>query len=185
MKKFDKKRQFDKKGQIENLLANVLRIGFMIAAITIFFLMVNYYVNNKIDTQRLQEETMLNRILYSDLIMYQDPATLRVYPGIVDIKKFDNEYLNDAINYGEFQRHVAVKIKLLRKIPLSGNPDLFVKDVYINKNQFDEWNQIVNIPGKGSATKYITQLPVSFIDGNYQGKHDYGTLIIEIIVPNS
>lgn len=178
-----KNKKNNKRGALEYLMSNFVRICFTMVAITIFFLMINYYVNNKIDAQRLQEETLLNRILYSGAIMYSDPVTSRVYPGIVDIGKMDNANIDKEINYGEFGRHAAAKIKLERKITGNTAQSTLIKDAYLNKNQFDNWQPILNVPGKGSATMYITEMPVSYIDSS--NKYDYATLSIEIIIPNS
>ena len=51
--------KISKRGQAEYLFENAFRIGFMIVAVIAFFLLINYYLNNKIDTNQLQEEVAL------------------------------------------------------------------------------------------------------------------------------
>jgi hypothetical protein len=172
-----------KKSQVKYLLINTYRIGFMMAALLAFFVLINFYINNQIDTNYLQSQVLLNRILYSDAIMKKDSDTGRVFTGVVDIKKFNNEQLEQSINYAEYRRHAAVKLKLLNKDP---DPQKqFIMDAYLNKDMYDYWKEIVkaNVKGKGSATLYITKYPVTYIgiDDNYY----YGTLIVEIMIPNS
>jgi len=172
-----------KKSQVEYLLENAFRIGFLMIALLAFFLLINYYINNKMDTQYLESQVVLNRVLYSDSIMVQDADTGKIYTGIVDIDKLDNDRLDINVNYGRFKRHVAVKLKLLNKDPDPNNQ--FIKDAYINKPMFDNWKKLIDagISGKGGAMIYITQYPVTYL--NYDQKYYYGTLVVEIIVPNS
>jgi hypothetical protein len=172
-----------KRGQVEYLLQNAFRIGFMMIALLAFFLLINYYINNKIDANQLQQEVLLNRILYSDAIMKQDLKTGNVYTGVVDLNKFNSENLGQSINYGSYTKHVGAKLKLLSKDPDPSKQ--FIKDAYLNKPEYDSMDVLINakVTGKGSATMYITQYPVTYIgfDNNYY----YATLVVEIIVPNS
>jgi len=173
-----------KKGQVEYLLQNAFRIGFLIIALLAFFLMISYYINNQIDASYLQSQTLLNRILYSDTIMQQDLTTGRIYTGVIDMDKFSNPtVLDDGIDYGQYQRHVAAKLKLLNK---EFNPkDQFVADVYLNKDLFVNLQTVINSggTGKSSGTMYISQYPVTYF--GFDNKYHYGTLVVEIIVPNS
>jgi hypothetical protein len=168
-----------KKAQLEYVMQNVFRIGFAICAVIIFFVIINYYVNNKIDTNLLQEETLTNRILYGNSIMYQDPTTARIYPGIVDVIKFKSGSIDASIDYGEYKRHAAAKITLTKKPPASSQ----IAQTYLNKDNFENLQQLLNTRGKGSATYYEAQYPVAYKD--FAGNDDYGTLTVEIIIPNS
>ena len=98
-----------KKGQADYLISNSFRIAFMV--------MINFYVSTKIDVHNLQAQALLNRILYSDAVMYSNPQTARVYVGIVDMAKFNDASLDASISYGNFTRHVSAKLKLLKKLP--------------------------------------------------------------------
>src|SRR3989344_4030919 len=105
-------RKNNKKGQIEYMLQNAFRIGFTIIALLAFFLLINFYINNKIDTRYVQAETLANRVIQSDALMLQDPGTFRVYTGIIDMEKFsDKTSLDKSIKY-EFNRHAAAKVKI-------------------------------------------------------------------------
>jgi hypothetical protein len=176
------KRGMGKKGVLEFMMTTAFRIAVMMVALLAFILLINYYVTNSVDSNLLQAETLTNRILYSDAIMYTDPYTFRVYPGIVDIQKLNDTHIESSINY-TYTRHVAVKMKLLNK---NDDPKTqFITEAYINRKQFEEWKILLNgLPGgKGSVTMYINDYPVTYISAN--NRYDYGTLVIEVMVPNS
>jgi hypothetical protein len=159
-------------------LENAFRIGFLMVALLAFFLLVNMYISNKMDTNRLEAEVLANRIIYSDTIMYQDAKTSRIYPGIVDMDRFDEGILNTNIDY-QNKRHIAANITLI-----NNQNGAIVGDIYLNKQQYAELNILTmqKSTGKGSATHYIKNYPVTYKNTN---GYDYGTLVIDIIVPNS
>ena len=41
----------NKKGQVQYFLENAFRVGFLMVALLIFFLLINFYINNKIDNE--------------------------------------------------------------------------------------------------------------------------------------
>jgi hypothetical protein len=170
-----------KKGQANHLFHNAIRIGFMVFALLAFFILLNFYVNSKVEVQFLQSEALLNRILYSDAIMYSDTDTSRVYPGIIDMAKFNDANLDSSISYGDYKRHAAAKLKLLSKIP-DAQGSLWKADAYLNKQHYDNMKPLLGKGGKGAAQMYITHIPVTYLEN---GKYDYGTLVVEIIIPNS
>ncbi|GIU69253.1 MAG: hypothetical protein KatS3mg002_0489 [Candidatus Woesearchaeota archaeon] len=176
---------YQKRGQIEYLLQNAFRIGFTIIAILAFFLLINFYVNNKIDTRYVQAETIANRIINSDAIMLQDPVTLRIYSGIVDMNKFsDANSLDKSIKY-EFNRHAAARVKIERK-------DIYKKityvgELYLNKNNWDNLKTLIDsgVKGKGSASMLIKDFPVTCAYDSELKNYEYCIMTVEVIVPNS
>lgn len=175
----------NKKGQIEYLLQNAFRIGFTIIALLAFFLMINYYIVNKIDTRYPQAETIANRIMHSDALMLQEEGTFRVYTGIVDMNKFnDKTSLDKSIKY-EFSRHAAAKVKLSRK-DVYGTAT-YIGEIYLNKNNWDNLKTIINsgAKGKGSATMMIKDIPVTCAYDKDFNTYDYCIMTVEVIVPNS
>ncbi len=175
----------NKKGQIEYMLQNAFRIGFTIIALLAFFLMINYYIVNKIDTRYAQAETLANRIIQSDALMLQEEGTFRVYTGIVDMDKFnDKTSLDKSIRY-EFSRHAAAKVKMSKK-DVYGNIN-YIGEIYLNKNNWDNLKTIINsgATGKGSATMLIKDLPVTCAYDKDFNAYDYCIMTVEVIVPNS
>ncbi len=176
-------KKIDKKGQIEYLLQNAFRIGFTVIALLAFFLLVNFYINYKIDTRYVQAETLANRIIQSDALMVQDPNTFRIYTGIVDMKKFDDKAsLDNSIKY-EFNRHAAAKVKIYKKdIYRRTN---YVGEIYLNKNNWENLKTVLDsgAKGKGSASMIVKDFPVTCAYNN--GVYDYCIMTVEVIVPNS
>lgn len=175
----------NKKGQIEYLLKNSFRIGFTIIAVLAFFLLVNFYVKNKIDTRYVQAETIANRVINSDAIMLQNPTTLRIYSGIVDMNKFeDKSSLDKSINY-EFSRHAAVKVKIEKKDIYQKTK--YIGDIYLNKNNWDNLKKLIDsgVKGKGSASMLIKDFPVTCAYDSELNNYDYCIMTVEVIVPNS
>lgn len=166
-----------RKGQVQYFLESAFRIGFLMVALLAFFLLVNFYIVNRIDTNRLQAEVTANRIIYSDAIMWQDNSNSRVYPGIVDINRFNDKTLGDRIDYAT-KRHAAVQLKII------DNTDGKEKypPAYLNKAQYENLLAIVGKQGKGAATMYVKNYPITYRNGD---ESHYGTLIMNIIIPNS
>ena len=110
----------NKRAQVQFFLENAFRIGFLMVALLAFFLLVNFYISNTIDTTRLQAEVTANRIIYSDVLMEDDPKTLSYKSGIIDLSKFgpdnmENANMQSRIAY-PIARHVAVKLEIINNI---------------------------------------------------------------------
>jgi len=166
----------NKRGQAQYMLESAFRIGFLMIALLAFFLLVNFYVINRIDTNRLQSEMVADRIMYSDTIMYEENT--RTYLGIVDLKKFDEDNIDKKVNY-PIKKHAAAKLELV------DNVDGQVKyTTYLNKAQYDILYTVAKsgAQGKGDATIYTKQYPVTYLNGT---SYKYGTIRMKIIIPNS
>lgn len=166
------------KGQVQFFLENAFRIGFLMIALLAFFLLINLYITNRIDPNRLEAEVLANRIMYSDTIMYQDRATLRLYTGVVDIQKFNDATLNPNIDYLT-KKHATANLTLI-----NNQNGAWVTEAYLNKAQYVNLKALAgsNTIGQGTATAYKKEYPITYFkDGEYY----YGTIIMEIIIPNS
>lgn len=183
--KIIKNRKFNKRAEIEYMLENAFRIGFTVVALLAFFLMINFYINNKIDTRYVQAEVLANRIIQSDALMLQDPNTFRIYTGIVDMDKFnDQTSLDKTINY-EFNRHATAKVKIEKKDVYGVKS--YVRDIYLNKNNWDNLKTLINSgsEGKGSASMIVKDFPVTCAYDKDFNLYDYCIMTVEVIVPNS
>jgi len=166
----------NKKGQVQYLLENAFRVGFLMVALLVFFLLVNFYIVNRIDTHRLQAEVTANRLMYSNTIMYEE--NYRTYIGIVDIKKFNDDNIGQKIDY-TIKRHAAAKLDIVNNINGS-----VMYTAYLNKAQYDNLQVMANngAAGKGTAITYNKDYPITYLDG---GKYMYGTIKMEIVIPLS
>ncbi|MGV8150591.1 MAG: hypothetical protein ACP5NV_02580 [Candidatus Woesearchaeota archaeon] len=181
MKGFSK----NKRGQIEYFLQNAFRIGFTIIALLAFFLMINFYINNKIDTRYTQAETLANRIIQSDALMLQDEHTLRTYTGIVDMQKFsDVRSLDNSIPY-KFNRNAAARVKIYEK-DIYGSSN-YVGEIYLNKNNWENLKSIIDsgVKGKGAASMIVKDFPVTCAYDKELAHYAYCVMTVEVIVPNS
>ncbi len=170
------KKGMGKKGQVQYFLESAFRIGFLMIALLAFFLLVNFYITNRMDTNKLQSEVLANRIIYSDAIMWQEKENSRVYTGIVDMDLFSSTTLDMRINYTT-KRHATAKLEIIDNI------DGQIKSTaYLNKLQYENLEALVGKKGKGAATRYIKNYPITYRDST---ESRYGTLIMDIIIPNS
>jgi hypothetical protein len=165
-----------KKGQVQYFLESVFRVGFLMVALLVFFLLVNFYIVNQIDTTMIQAEVTANRIMYSDTFMYQE--NFRTYLGIVDIKKFNSDTINKKVNY-PIKKHATAKLELI-----DNDDDKKNYTAYLNGAQYEILYTLTTSggKGKGSATMYKKQYPITYIENNV---YHYGTITMNIIVPNS
>ena len=166
------------KGQVQFFLENAFRIGFLMIALLVFFLLINLYITNRIDPNRLEAEVLANRIMYSDIITYQDRATLRLYTGIVDIQKFNDATLNSNIDYLT-KKHATANLTLI-----NNQNGAWVTEACLNRAQYMNLKALAgsSAVGQGSATAYKKEYPITYFkDGEYY----YGTIIMEIVIPNS
>jgi hypothetical protein len=178
-------KKINKKGQVEYMLQNAFRIGFTIIALLAFFLLINFYINNKIDTRYVQAEVLANRIINSDALMLQDPNTFRIYTGIVDMKKFNDKTILDRTIKYEFNRHAAAKVKMYKKD--SYGLSIYLGEIYLNKNNWDNLKTLIDsgTTGKGSASLLIKDFPVTCAYDDKFALYDYCIMTVETIVPNS
>ena len=149
----------------------------IIVAVVLVFL-INIFTVNELNTQRLEAEVLKDRVLYSkNCISYYDSEIDRSYPGIIDIKKFNEATLNDCLYFKEENRNIAAKIMLTT----SKNYDY--KTIYYNQNWYDSWYPLVSIPGPGGTKAFAYTINVLVLSETNELK-DY-FLNFEILVPNS
>jgi hypothetical protein len=101
-----------------------------------------------------------------------------VYPGIVDMNKFNDNTLDTNINYPT-KRHATASLTLIN------NQDGKVRaQAYLNKQQYENLETLINskASGQGSAMSYTKDYPVTY---ELNGAYYYGTIIMEIVIPNS
>jgi hypothetical protein len=164
-----------RKGQANYFLESIFKIGFLMVALLAFFILINFYITNRIDTNRLQAEVTANRIMYSDAIMLTD-KNYKTYTGIIDINKFSDTALGDSVNYAT-KKHATAYLRII------DNTDGQMKyEAYLNKLQYKNLQAVLGKQGKGSATEYIKNYPITYKKGN---DYKYGMLIMNIIIPNS
>ena len=168
--------RMNKRGQVQYFLENAFRLGFLMIALLAFFLLVNFYIVNRIDTNRIQAEVTAARLIYSDAFMHREDS--RTYIGIVDIKRFNDQDIEQTVDYS-IKRHETAKLELV------DNKDKDMKyTAYLNKAQYDILYTLSSSrsSGKGAASRYTKIYPVTYYDNN---QYRYGVIKMTIIIPNS
>jgi hypothetical protein len=142
----------------------------------VFFLM-NMFTNLSIEIKPVQREVFFYRTLYAPhSIMFTDEKTGVVYPGVIDMNKFNTSVLDESARY-VYDRQIAAKLTLF---------DLEMKEIktiYYNENWFERLYPLAKarLIGKSSASLSLKLVPVIFKDGDVQRD---GWLRVEIIIPN-
>lgn len=135
-----------KKGFSFNTLMWLLRIGMMLLGIFSALLVINIFIADKVDLRAVEAGVISNRIIYSkEGISYVDPASGRVYPGIIDytVMQKDN-ILNESI-YMKNNDYVGARIALFG---LDGKE---MRTTYYNKEWYDILRPKSFVPGFGAS----------------------------------
>ena len=157
------------------------RIMMMTVAVIIIVMLVRVYTDRDVDTPDLHRATYLYRLYYGDIIMYSDPKTMRVYPGIVDVSKVTTEKLDAVFNERDPAQVWAKISSRITIIPAEGCA-VSVPVAYNNKETFDKFSLLSNVQMAGGATEDDVTFPVTIKDG---ARTCAGLLNITIVRPNT
>lgn len=69
---------------------------FLVIAFSVVLLLIGLHIKTDVETFPVESDITAIRLLYSALA-YQDPDTGRIFPGIIDLDKFNTAYLEKAI----------------------------------------------------------------------------------------
>jgi len=148
------------------------RLILLLVAIIVIALLVRYFSDREVDAAGVHMETYITRLYYDDILMYKDPTTGRVYPGVVDLTKFTPDRVN--VRYGTTG-------KIASAITLTGCHE---SQIFHDKTTYDK-----NMPlarafvGGGGGAQFVEILyPVTIRKDNDQC---LGTLNITVVRPNS
>lgn len=136
-----------KKAIFAEMFSWIPNLLLLAAVLFVILTLVNLYVVTNVDTKDTEVAVLVNRILYSpNGIVYSDKELERAYPGIVDLARFDETLLNNAIDLPG-NRIIAAKLTLL-----DSNKE--VKSIYFNKQWYENWAPKKYMGGPGGATKF-------------------------------
>lgn len=127
-------RNLKKKGQAFTMLQYyAIRIPVILILVVIFVYVASTMESRALSSHDTRKEIILNRIFYSpNSISYYDESINRVYPNIIDIRKFDDVTLDAAFS----TRVTKVLTGRLELINLENDE---MHEAYINKEQYDRW----------------------------------------------
>lgn len=167
------------------MLMWIPRILFLVIVMFSVVILIRSFVVEKVDVTELEANIFANRLLYSqNSISFVDEDTERVYPGIIDLTKFNSKEMESlllkSIFYGDNNRKVGAKITL--KNP-EDNKDT---SLFYNRAFYDEKRTLIdswgNAKGPGASTSFIKKLDVLILE---KSKLHNGILTLDIIIPNS
>jgi hypothetical protein len=127
---------------------------------------------NALDSHRVNDIIIANRIIYSpNALAYQDPETLRVYPGIIDLSKAEQSEFEKGFLTMDITR-AASRIEIS---DADGNP---LREVYINEVWYNRWTPLV---GFQQYDMSVFRYPVLIREGGY---YRSGVIKISVVGPN-
>ncbi|MFH0875485.1 MAG: hypothetical protein V1859_06090 [archaeon] len=154
-----------------NILNYTLRIIFIGVLMVTFYVFFTALFTFNLESQNVVNKVFEKRFLYSDtLFVYKNDAIGRVYPGIIDIKKFDEQHINEAF--------VFEKSYIAAKCTLKNSRTNEKKELYLNKKWFDRWYPYTAFE---EYDKYTLR---RFVLIENEGKFDSGLLEIEVVYSN-
>ncbi len=99
-----------------NMLMWIPRIIFMVIVLFSVIFLATWYAWQEIHSWQAESGLITQRMLYSiNGISYHDPLSSRLYPGIIDLSKFQNNQipiLDSSIYYGPENKHLGAKITI-------------------------------------------------------------------------
>ncbi len=166
----------NKKGVMTfDMLMHLPRIFFTLFVGAIIALLVLTLINVDTDIREKETYVIVDRLLYSEQgITYVDPDTGRVYPGIIDSKKF-NEYTLEHIFTNPNNIHFAMELTL-------STYDLDRTIIY-NRRNYVIWEDVqeTGAEGIGGARLFEHRRPVIVFEDDKLVK---AILKIAILMPN-
>jgi hypothetical protein len=155
----------------------LFRLVMMAVTIIILIMLVRVYTNRDADAPELHRATYLYRLYYDDIIMYSDPVTGRVYPGVIDLAKFNDGALNNV-----FVLRSVPNTRISSKLILTPERDCLIpsKTIYNNKEVFER-NFFYTATMKGGNTKENFTMPVTV----RESRTCAANLLIHVVRSNS
>lgn len=135
------------------------------------YLFTTSLIRTNIDVDDLRDMIMFNRLLYSkNSISYYDGYIDRLYPGVIDISRFNDDVLAKAFNYSE--NKMAIKLELTN---LESNE---VSEAYINKQWYERWAPLTKFE------QYDKKIKWRYVLIKNNGQLQKGILRVDMVVAN-
>ncbi|MBW2999168.1 hypothetical protein KY339_00720 [Candidatus Woesearchaeota archaeon] len=164
-----------KKGVTYPMMLWILKIGLVSALFVFIIIIAGYFNATSVNSAEGRTVIFINRLMYSPTsLAYVDSTTQRVYPGMIDMEKFDAKKLEKSI-YFEEQSLIAANLTL--EILQENNPSID-KSVTYNGKDFKMW-----WPLRG-FNEYLSFTKPYYVLVYDKGKISTGTLTIELVTRN-
>ena len=163
----------NKKGQMfKAFWYYLIRVPIIILLFGLFMYISGGLQDQALSSPQIREKIIINRLFFSpNSISYVDDTLGRVYPGIIDMSKFDNVTLDRSF-FTKENKASAAKLELI-------NLDLEESKItYINEELYSRWKNYVKFEQYSS---YKDQFYVIIRDGNKDYK---GLLKVNVLMHN-
>jgi len=162
----------------EDAVLMILNLLLLIIVAVVLVFLINMFTVNELNVQGLEADVLKSRILYSkNCISFYDSDIDRSYPGIIDIKKFNEDTLNNCIYFKDENRNIAAKLIL------ADSKNQEIKTIYYNEVWYENWLPLISIPGPGGSKSFSSDLNMVMKDETGAFKDVF--LNLQIIIPNS
>jgi len=170
-----------KKGTVDNWIEQIPYILLTGVVLILIYIIIDMLIKTEVDVKPIQAEVGFYRILYSqNSITYQDSFTGTVYPGIIDMQKFNDATLESLMKYN-YEKQLCIRLTIMKLQNSKWVPE---QEAYFNKVWFNRLEPLASagIVGLGSAQKFTKIVPVSYLrDGSMM----QGYLQADFILPRS
>ncbi|MBN1501915.1 hypothetical protein JW930_00085 [Candidatus Woesearchaeota archaeon] len=122
-----------KKAQAFHILEWIIsRVPFILVLFVTFYIFFSSQFSMGLESHEVGNLVFTKRFLYSgNALAYRDPETARVYPGIIDFEKFNNETMEEAFSYEK--NYIAAKFELENL-----DTDEII-GIYVNGRWYNRW----------------------------------------------
>lgn len=135
----------NKKAVTEDILTYIVyRLPIMIFIAAFLLLVLTQHYTTGLDSHEAESTIMLKRIVYSpNILAYEDPETGRVYPGTIDLSKFETGRLDSGL--------INKNSKIAANMELENLATGEKLRAYINEQRAKAWDDYVPLGGYDSS----------------------------------
>lgn len=152
----------------------IMKIIFLAITVIVVSVITYTFVLQDIKVENMDMQLIREDIYNSELIMYKDPLTMQVYPGVVDLNKFKSVDFSKKL--ATDRKNIAFRIELF-KYSNSIGERFYVSDGDDDKTTYNDINVLRAFPER-LATLDV-EYPVIIKNGFNNSK---GTMIINILL---
>ncbi len=175
-------KRLGKKGFVDDLIYWVPKLIYYNIVFFVLLIMIFSFMAMRVELKEAEARAYLNRVIFSqDSIYYYDDELERSYPGIVDIKKFNDNTLNLSMDFRSAieseNTYLAMSLNITYQRPGMENAV-----AYHNGKWYDRFLPRVGKRGKGGARMWQEDYFVTVMDE--QGNLEPGTMNVRLLMPN-
>lgn len=168
-----KKASLDMAFNVGQMIIRIIALTFITLVVVMF---IRHFILVDLEVKDVEANVLVNRLIFSpNCIAYENLDFGRVYPGIVDITRFNSAVLEECVYYGERNDFIAANLTL------SYLDAAETQYTYLNKEGYILLQPRTNFKGEGGANYYAFERYVLVQDEENQRG---AILTIEVVLPN-